>query len=199
MVWAALHGGKVWFFLRGFIICGAVFLPSLLFPLFLVQVHRVSPLSPLNTISVIDYHHRMNIHIHALWTHAICIHTPYSFYTYTSMQNRGLVAIGILGHGESSGLRFFSGPGLFSYLLFCRFPSGSVNWGVFIFCWVCSVIEWGCRQAVNYLGRPRRRETMKKGSCGGFLVYFFLTQRGCWRDIFIMERRRSMFQYLKDF
>lgn len=90
-------------------------------------------LSPLNTISVIDYHHRMNIHIHALWTHAIRIHTPYSFYTYTSMQNRGLVAIGILGHGESSGLRFFSGPGLFSYLLFCRFPSGSVNWGVFIF------------------------------------------------------------------
>lgn len=35
------------------------------------------------------------------------------------------------------------------------------------------MIEWGCRQAVNYLGRPGRREGMKKGSCGGFLVYFF--------------------------
>lgn len=89
-------------------------------------------LSPLNTISVIDYHHRMNIHIHALLTHAIRIHTPYSFYTYTSMQNRGLVAIGILGHGESSGLRLFSGPGLFSYLLFVVFLQGLLT-GEFLF------------------------------------------------------------------
>lgn len=160
------------------IICGAVFLLLVLFCLFLVHVSAGCLFSPLNTISVIDYHHRMNIHIHP--PADLCYtHTLYLFYTYTSIQNRAwLVAIGILGHGESSGLGLFFSPGLFSYLLFCCFPSGSINWGVFIFFIgiLCFVIEWGCWLLIIWvsLGDGRGRIRIGGwGEVGGVSCIFF--------------------------
>lgn len=117
-------------FSGGFIIRGTVFLPSRFVSSLSGPGSTGYHFSPLNTISVIDNNRRMNIHITPCGPMLYAyIHFTYSIHIHP-YRTRSLVVVGILGHGESSGLRFFSGPGLFSYLLFRRFPSGSINWGV---------------------------------------------------------------------